>query len=164
MILLTLVGIISSQTIELVPVNTEVRFSISKQPGTSVALAMRHHGPGKSAIRFGGMRDHSPSSTRIWLSGFYPNHKWAMLASDGKPLPLTPKGTRGTNLFGTRDRDDNISVDLYGEMTYRYRTPTLSEAFVLRPGKFKLQITYHELVLGTPLKLSCPAITVVITK
>lgn len=119
--------------------------------GSSAPLSVSGTKPCTVKLRF---TNDSSKRIQIWTCGFWPNHRVHLMDAAGNAVRRTGFGSRVDGLFGTLDRDKNISIELKPGVGHSYETPDLRKLFDLKPGRFKLKIEYSDLSFGAPLKVS----------
>lgn len=116
--------------------------------------------------------NNSPRAVVIWSSGFWPNHLIEVWDAAGQTPPLTQAGKLRRRSFAPAGaRRMNIPVKLNpGESYPRPREgedpakPVVSgglgldRLFELKPGTFKVRVTYHDEQSPTPLKVVSPEV------
>lgn len=138
----------SAPSVEMVPVTSVFRISLSRPPVGGVRIDVRNN---------------SRHKVEFWHRGFYPNHQWTLKTMAGIPVKLTKRGEIGAKQFGTPGGDGSVKVMIAGGKSHREATPPLDQAFQLKPGTYTLEVMYHEKTIGVPLKLVCPPIKVIVT-
>ncbi|MBX6315012.1 MAG: hypothetical protein IRY99_19170 [Isosphaeraceae bacterium] len=95
----------------------------------------------------------------IWSSGFWPNHRVVVMDERGEEAPLTDIGKERRDLFAPGGaRDKNAPRVLSAGETYREGLDLdVTRLYRLGPGRYHVQVTYHDIQGPTPLRVTSNA-------
>jgi hypothetical protein len=122
--------------------------------------------------------NNSPRAVVLWSSGFWPNHLVEVRDAAGRVVPSTPEGKLRKRSFAPDGaRRKNVPIELKPGESWPPRPKEgedpakkggvgglgLDGLFELKPGTFKVKVTYHDEQLPTPLKVASPEVTFEVT-
>jgi len=107
------------------------------------------------------LRNRSNETVVVWLSGFWTNHQVVVKNDKHEKQPLTAAGKQYAAAFSQGgSRIKNIPYELGPGETYSYNISLdLHDLYILRSGRYTVEVVYEDLQAPDPVSLRSPRLS-----